>query len=132
LVNDIDRENFKCYDKNLFQCHFTHHKSHVDWQGLGSEPLRRLTVRALARPPCFICAFFVFWSQFQIEIVYTYFEYFEPIVKAEFLSIIWDEVCLKISPEIWKGQISYFPISCLADRTPRGIHLSPLCHYPPI
>ena len=50
----------------------------------------------------------VFRSQFQIKILCTDFEYFEPILKAQFCSILCNEVRLKISPEIWKGQISYF------------------------
>jgi hypothetical protein len=28
--NDTDRENPKNSEKNLYQCHFFHHKSHVD------------------------------------------------------------------------------------------------------
>jgi hypothetical protein len=32
-----DRENRKKSEKNLYQCHFVHHKSHMNWPG--SEPV---------------------------------------------------------------------------------------------
>lgn len=51
----------------------------------------------------------VFRFQFQTKVVCTDIEYLEPILKARFCSILCDEVRLKISPEIWKGQISYYP-----------------------
>jgi len=28
--NEIDREELKCLDKNLIQCHFDHHKPYMD------------------------------------------------------------------------------------------------------
>jgi len=53
--------------------------------------------------------FLVFRFQFQSKVVCADIEYLEPILKARFCSILCDEVRLKISPEIWKGQINYFP-----------------------
>jgi hypothetical protein len=51
--NDIDRRKLKKSEKNLSQCHFVRHKSHMEWPG--REPLlraRRLTAWAMARPSC--------------------------------------------------------------------------------
>lgn len=53
--------------------------------------------------------FLVLRFQFQTKVVCTDIEYLEPVLKAQFCSILCDEVRLKISPEIWKGQISSFP-----------------------
>ena len=39
--NDTDREKPKYPEKkNLFQCHKVHHKSHTEWPGMESKPLR--------------------------------------------------------------------------------------------
>jgi hypothetical protein len=52
--NEIDRGKPKNSGKNLSQCHFVHHKSHMDWprdwtraSAVGG---RRLTAWAMARP----------------------------------------------------------------------------------
>ena len=34
--NDTDRGKLKYWERNLSQCHFVQHKSHMDW--LGIEP----------------------------------------------------------------------------------------------
>jgi hypothetical protein len=38
--NEIDRVKPKNSGKNLSQCHFVHHKSHVDWPGIEPGPPR--------------------------------------------------------------------------------------------
>jgi hypothetical protein len=39
--NDIDMEKPKDSEKDLFQCHFIHHKSHMDWPGRETGPPRK-------------------------------------------------------------------------------------------
>jgi hypothetical protein len=38
--NEIDRGKPKYSGKNLSQCHFVHHKYHMDWPGIEPEPPR--------------------------------------------------------------------------------------------
>jgi hypothetical protein len=35
--NEIDRGKPKYSAKNLSQCHFVHHRSHMDWPGIETE-----------------------------------------------------------------------------------------------
>jgi hypothetical protein len=37
--NDNDREKLTFLDKNLSQCHFVHHKAHMDWPGIEPRSL---------------------------------------------------------------------------------------------
>jgi len=36
--NDNEKGKLKYVNKNLFQCHFVHHKSHTDWPGTEARP----------------------------------------------------------------------------------------------
>jgi hypothetical protein len=38
--NEVDRGKPKYSGKNLSQCHFIHHKSHMDWPGIEPRPPR--------------------------------------------------------------------------------------------
>jgi hypothetical protein len=33
-MNDADDREPKILEKNLAQCHFVHHKAHMDWPGI--------------------------------------------------------------------------------------------------
>jgi hypothetical protein len=51
----IDRGKPKNSEKNMSQCHFVHHKSHMDWLGARTRASsvrgRRLTTWAMEWPP---------------------------------------------------------------------------------
>jgi len=38
--NDTDRGKLKCWERNVFQCHFASHKYHMDCTGIEPEPPR--------------------------------------------------------------------------------------------
>jgi hypothetical protein len=66
--NEIDRGKPKYSgEKNLYQRHFVHHKSHMDWPMIEPGPPRwrgrRLTVWAMARPQlCNLLLFYIAYS----------------------------------------------------------------------
>jgi hypothetical protein len=55
--NDIGRGKPKISEKNLSQCRFVHHKSHMDWNWAFAVRGRRLTAWAMTRPLSCVNAF---------------------------------------------------------------------------
>jgi hypothetical protein len=39
VQNNANRKSLKYLEKDLFQGHFVHHKSHMDWPGIEPRPV---------------------------------------------------------------------------------------------
>jgi hypothetical protein len=48
LWNNANRKKLKYLENDLTQCHFVHHKYHIDCRGFESRPLERLESNQLS------------------------------------------------------------------------------------